>query len=153
MEKAEKILCLLFLIIAAAQDLRNMRISMRLPAVCILAAFAMRMSVSCSAAAESMNIGYIQREFSEIIYSILPGGFLMILAYLRPEMLGKGDGFCLAAIGCCSEIYFVITVLAASLLMACGCSLILLGSKKKTKDSRIPFIPFLLAGYAAACCM
>lgn len=61
--------------------------------------------------------------------------------------LGMGDGFMILALGTMLSMEKLLTVLMLG-MMACACYAgILLLAFRKNRNTRIPFVPFLLAGY------
>lgn len=82
----------------------------------------------------------------ECFLAFLPGMLMIILACLSKEKIGYGDGICVLLIGM-MEGYrrcVILVLLSLGLLfMFCVIALIL---KKVKKETRIPFLPFLLCG-------
>lgn len=82
----------------------------------------------------------------ECILALVPGMLMIILAYLSKEKIGYGDGICVLFIGM-MEGYrkcVILVLLSLGLLfLFCVIALIL---KKVKKETRIPFLPFLLCG-------
>ncbi|MCQ2523160.1 MAG: prepilin peptidase [Lachnospiraceae bacterium] len=80
----------------------------------------------------------------ELIFNLIPGVLLLLLAHFSKESVGYGDGISLLFVGAVlgmSNTFFVL-VLAFS-----GCAilgLIVLLFKLGNKKSRLPFLPFIL---------
>ena len=86
----------------------------------------------------------------EILASIVPGAFLLLLSYLTKEQIGYGDGMVLLGQGLflgwkCAWFALVVGQLAASI-----CVLVLLVSRKISKNASVAYVPFLLLGTVLA---
>lgn len=81
--------------------------------------------------------------FSEWIYGLLPGVFLLIVAKLTGEKIGYGDGILLLILGNFLHFKEVWMLLQTALLLLMIFSFSLIFSKKADKKCEIPFLPFL----------
>lgn len=82
----------------------------------------------------------------QYIMGLIPGLVLFFVA-LATKKIGYADGIVLAVVGGCEGFKNCILILCVSLFAISICSLLLLFLKKVQKNSMIPFIPFLCAGY------
>lgn len=81
------------------------------------------------------------------MYCLLPGIGMLFLAFLTGEKVGYGDGLFLCALGLLTGVEECLTDMMFGLLGACLVSILLLLLKKGTVKTKIPFVPFLLAGH------
>lgn len=80
---------------------------------------------------------------------LLCGGFSIILR----GAVGLGDVLIVSSLFFMMDFREVMTVVLISMLMASIYGGILLAGKKANRKSEIPFIPFLLMGYAGGLCI
>ena len=87
---------------------------------------------------------------------ILPYGFglglgvsLIALAFLSKGGIGLGDGFVLLALALLQPWEMTLASLLFALLICAGFAFLLL-LRKAGRNTRLPFIPFLLVGYMIA---
>lgn len=85
----------------------------------------------------------------EILIRLLPGMFLIIIAYFTSQSIGYGDGIVIMLIGLMIDIHTAITFILLAFLLSAMVSIILLISRKGNKQSKIPFMPFLLIAWCA----
>ena len=64
------------------------------------------------------------------------------------EQIGRGDGMVIAAIGLVLGAYSCIAVVCVASMIMCVVSIVVLVSKKGTKQTRLPFLPAVFVGYA-----
>lgn len=87
-----------------------------------------------------------QFDWGEIAGSLLPGGLLLILAFLTRESIGYGDGAAAAVLGLWTGGGFAMMTVAAGIMFAGVYGIFCLCKKRKEP---IPFLPFLLLGMEA----
>lgn len=122
---------LLFLAALAPEDIREKQISSKTIIISGLLAFI------CRLLAER---GWNGRE---IVYSLIPGIFLLILSVVSKESIGIGDGMAVAVLGLWIGGGKTFMVLCVAWTLAGIFAVICLMKKKKEP---IPFVPFLLFG-------
>jgi len=83
----------------------------------------------------------------EKILGIAPGVLFLACAYFTKEKIGYGDGLITLGIGIFTGMWPCILVCLLACFLAAFVGVILLVSKKITKGSSLPFIPFLTASY------
>lgn len=87
-----------------------------------------------------------QSLFIELAGSIMPGLGLLILSFVTGRKIGVGDGFILLSVGMFESGKMAWSVLCFGLFLQSVCAILLLILKKAKRDTKIPFVPFLLAG-------
>lgn len=80
-----------------------------------------------------------------ILLSVLPGMFLLMLAWFTKESIGYGDGISVLLLGGMAGLRNCIWVLCISLLLLSLVGLVLLVIKRVDRKTKIPYLPFLLA--------
>ncbi|MBR0165065.1 MAG: prepilin peptidase [Lachnospiraceae bacterium] len=128
-----KLLCLMFLIIAAVADIRTKKISM------VWIACTAFLSVVSAAVALTDRTGTIRG----ILAAMLPGAGLVLLSVLSRQSVGAGDGLLLAATGPVFGWRLALTGLMTAFFLSAIVSAVLLISGKAGRKTRIPFVPFL----------
>ncbi|HIY19146.1 MAG TPA: prepilin peptidase [Candidatus Blautia avistercoris] len=88
-----------------------------------------------------------ENQWGELALGYVPGIALIGLSILTKGKIGMGDGLILLSLGNFMRIKEVFLVLGMGLLLCSFWSGILLVARKAGKNSRIPFVPFLFAGY------
>ena len=83
---------------------------------------------------------------SQSLPGLLPGLFLLILSWLRPGAVGRGDGCALLACGAVLGFARTFEMLVIALVFAVIWSLCLLAVKRDMKQS-FAFMPFLFAAH------
>lgn len=76
----------------------------------------------------------------------LPGVLLFIVSIIIPGVIGMGDSICLLYMGCVWNFQEMLRICCYAFLLAGLCGVLLLCTKKAARDTRIPFVPFLLLG-------
>ena len=75
------------------------------------------------------------------------GLVILIAAKLSKEKIGYGDGAVLCVIGISLGIYTAFFLTAVSLFLLLAYSIAMLARGRLGRKSRVPFIPFVFAGY------
>ncbi len=78
--------------------------------------------------------------------SLLPGVFFLLMGFGTKEKVGYGDGLLLLAAGLFLGAYRCFLALCIGLAFSAATALFLLAFRKADRNSRMPFIPFLLTG-------
>lgn len=79
------------------------------------------------------------------LIAIIPGVGLMVLAHLTEKKVGLGDGILLMLIGILEGIGKVLLIFCVGLFLQSLFAVVLVMIGKADKQTRIPFVPFLLA--------
>lgn len=82
----------------------------------------------------------------QILLSLLPGLFFLLVSWCTKEKVGYGDGILLLIIGLTVGFNQCFTGLCISLFLSAFFGVLLLFFHKAQKNSRIPFVPFLAMG-------
>lgn len=83
----------------------------------------------------------------EILLAILPGLFVLLLAFGTRGGIGEGDGVLLMTIGIFLGGAGVLQIFVYALFLAGGYASFLLLAKKKGREYEIAFVPFLLLAF------
>jgi leader peptidase (prepilin peptidase)/N-methyltransferase len=83
----------------------------------------------------------------DILWRILPGIFLLLISFVTNQAMGYGDGLVILLIGLLLEININMTFIMMALLLSAVASLIILILKKGNRNTRLPFMPFLLTAW------
>lgn len=129
-----------YLILCTVSDLRKKSIPLPLAAG----------GPVCSAVWMLFRITRENMSWAEFVSAGMPGALMMGLSMLTGGRVGLGDGMVLLAIGFLLGFRDTSAILLIGLLLSSFWSVILLVRKKAEKESRIPWMPFLLAGYIAS---
>lgn len=99
-------------------------------------------TVACAA------YGYWQKEVSglQLFWGVVPGMLLWLLSVFTEEV-GAADGLVLMQIGILSGLWGGLQVLTISLILMSAAAWILCIIGKLRRKDRLPFLPFLCAGY------
>lgn len=87
-----------------------------------------------------------EKQWMDILYSLIPGMFLLMLSYCTRESIGYGDGLVVLVMGICMGIGICMAAVMAGLIISAVCAVALLVFGKVGGKSRLPFVPFLSAG-------
>jgi len=79
----------------------------------------------------------------EMVGLLLPGIFLYVLSLISEE-IGNGDGLLIVATGCYLGVIKNMVMVILAFLLAMFVSMCILIKKRKAKNIRIAFAPFLL---------
>lgn len=125
---------LIFMAVAAYQDWKEKEINVFLLLVAAFAGIALQAGVQ-----------------KESILNVLPGVFVgivvLLLAWLTGGSVGLGDGLMLIVTGIYLKFWGNINLLMMALAMAGGVALFMIAVKKKGRNYRLPFVPFMLVAY------
>ena len=127
---------LIFLCICTVFDIRKKEIPL------ILAGVGMAAAVGFTV----WRIGNRSVFAAQILLSLLPGLFFLLVSWCTKEKVGYGDGILLLITGLVVGFYLCLTGLCISLFLSALFGVVLLFLHKAKKNSRIPFVPFLTMG-------
>ena len=125
---AGECLALLFLAWFSAEDIRNMRLSL-------------------TELSGSLLLGMLYLTLTgglddgKLFYRMLPGLFLLLLAYLTSEQVGYGDGLAVLILGCFLGAGTCAAVCGTAFMLS---GLFTTGKICLKKEEPVPFLPFLL---------
>ncbi len=81
---------------------------------------------------------------------LLPGIGMLIMGKLSKEAVGYGDAYLTLILGFSMGFWETLGVLGTALFGVLGAAVYLVIIRKKSRDSQIAFVPFLLLGMAGA---
>ena len=81
------------------------------------------------------------------VISIIPGGILLMMAFLTKEQIGYGDAVVVTLMGLFVSVDIVCSSLVMGLTIAGMVSVIYIVIKRADRKKQIAFTPFLLLGY------
>ncbi len=81
------------------------------------------------------------------IWGVLPGVGILVLSLMLKGSIGKGDGYLLCISGLALGLKQNLSILFYGLFLAGGTAAVLLGLGKVKRDTKLPFVPFLLGGF------
>lgn len=78
---------------------------------------------------------------------LLPGMVFLLMSLLTGEAVGYGDGIVILLLGVSLGIRLCVSIVFVGLVLCAGVSLLILILKKGSQQTRLPFMPFLLAAW------
>ena len=81
--------------------------------------------------------------------AVIPGLFLLLLAWFTKESIGYGDGISVLLLGGMTGLKNCIWVLCISLLFLSLVGMVLLVVKRVNRKTKIPYLPFLFVAEGA----
>ena len=81
------------------------------------------------------------------LWGILPGAGVLVLSSVLRGSIGKGDGYLLCISGIALGLEQNMALLFYGLFLAGSTAMVLLILQKVKRDTKLPFVPFLFAGY------
>ena len=133
-DKIMKVLLLLVLSGAAYQDYKEKEIDVRIP---IFSAV-----IGCG-----LHLYFGEGRIQDILPGICVGIAFILLTGISGGAIGAGDGIMLMATGTFLGFWRNISMLMTALMFTSIAALYFMVVKKKGKDYRLPFLPFLLVAY------
>lgn len=86
-------------------------------------------------------------EKSSMVLGLLPGIFMLILAWSTRESIGYGDGLVILCMGCFYALGEMMAIVMIAITIAGITALGLLVFGHKNRKSEFPFVPFLLGAH------
>lgn len=84
-----------------------------------------------------------KESYNNFFLAIVPGVFLLFLAWVTKENIGYGDGISVLLLGGMAGLRNCIWVLCFSLILLSITGLVLLVIKRVNRKTKIPYLPFL----------
>ncbi len=131
-----QVMTVLWLGVVAAADLRKKSVAVWMLAVGGI--------LGLSTAGYDLCTGL--RTASDVAGALLPGGLLIVVSAVT-QKAGRADGIALLVLGCLATCRECVLVFAASLFAIAVASMVLLILRKARQNTKIPYLPFLWAGY------
>lgn len=85
------------------------------------------------------------------LWGMLPGVCLLAVSMTGKRSIGTADGAAVLTVGMLYGLWTGMEMLLYGLLLCCLPAAVLLAAGKIKKESRLPFLPFLLAGFLICC--
>lgn len=85
--------------------------------------------------------------FTDWLWALLPGIFLLITAKVTKEKIGMGDGWVVLILGNYLSVLEICYVFQTALIMVIIFFVVSLWRKKVTQKYEVPFLPFLWGAY------
>lgn len=82
-----------------------------------------------------------------VLLRFAPGIVCLFLGWATGEGIGYGDGLTILCLGCFLDLEQLLGVCFTALVLAGVFALVLLFGFHRGRKTRMPFVPFLLAGY------
>jgi leader peptidase (prepilin peptidase)/N-methyltransferase len=86
-----------------------------------------------------------------VLLQFIPGLLVLLFARVSGECIGYGDGWVLLSLGCFLDVEELVSLCMIALSCAGVVALFMLLVLRRGRQTRIPFVPFLLLGYVAVC--
>lgn len=83
------------------------------------------------------------------IAATVPGLCLLALSIITEKQIGAGDGICAILLGLVTGVPAIYVVLSAALFFSSGYAALLIATRRGSRKSTMPWIPFMLAGMVA----
>lgn len=122
------------LAITAYRDYREKNIYLYLP-------------IAAGVAGVLLHIFFWERDLSDMLLGAGIGGCVLLIAWISKESIGAGDGIMLMVSGIYLGFWGNLELFFSALLLVGVTALFLMVIKKKRRDYRVPFLPFLLVAY------
>lgn len=135
------VLVLVLLVIASIEDVRKREISGAL----LLGLAVVSLVCGVFSIYRGQNTGF------DVVMSLLPGAFVMLLAWITREGIGYGDGLLLLAMGPVIGFGGLVMGLVIAFFASGVLSIILMIFKKVGKRYSFPFVPFMTVGMVVSC--
>lgn len=127
-------LTLVLLIIFTIQDIINMHINIIVLITGLILTIVLQLALD--------NFSFIN-----LIYSCIPGIFMIIISFVRKKDIGMADGLVICLVGISTGIWMTISILLVGFILAAFFCVIGLLIRKIRRDSTLPFIPFVFTAY------
>lgn len=95
----------------------------------------------------ALHILFLEHSVADILAGMSIGAVVLMISWVSRGRIGLGDGMVLVISGIFLGFWQNLKLFMMALLLAGIWSLFLLTIKKKGRNYRIPFLPFLLAAY------
>ena len=96
-----------------------------------------------------LHIIYHSHSIESVLGGMAIGGAMYIVSILTKEKIGKGDAAVVGVIGIFLGFTDTLVLLWLSSVLAAVFGCVYIKVKKLSKDTELPFVPFMLAGYLA----
>lgn len=132
--KIESVVLLGVLAVTAYRDWKEQKVYLYIPLIAGIAGLL-------------LHIFFAEQTVWEVLAGVLVGALVVLIAYVSQERVGMGDGIMLMVSGIFLGFWRNVELFFTALLMVGLVALFLLVVKRKGRNYRVPFLPFLLAAY------
>ena len=94
-----------------------------------------------------LHIFFWEHDLPDMLLGAAIGGCVLLIAWVSKESIGAGDGIMLMVSGIYLGFWENLELFFTALLLVGVLALFLMVVKKKRRDYRVPFLPFLLVAY------
>lgn len=124
----------LYLLIGTYMDVKDRKINFLYIIIGVLIAFLTRIIL--------YYLGY--GNGMEIIYGMIPGICFFMMHLIAKESVGQADGYIILIVGLLTTLEDVLKIIGFAMIICCFTCIFLLLLKKVKRNTKVPFIPFLL---------
>lgn len=132
---------LLFLSLTSFRDLQSRTIPCRLLAGGALTALLLNLLGICCGRAG----------LASLLPALVPGVFYLLMSLISGAQIGWGDGLAVLVLGLFAGFADTVLITAAAQFICAVSAGLMLVMKKADRNTRIPFLPFLLTAAAGLC--
>lgn len=105
------------------------------------------MPVLAGIAGVLLHLFYQENTITDMLLGVSIGGIVVLIAWISKESVGMGDGMMLMVSGVFLGAWGNLQLILTALLLVGGTALFFVVIKRKGRDYRVPFLPFLLLAY------
>ena len=98
------------------------------------------LSIICGPSSEQLKV------WIAALLGALPGLLLTVLSYYT-DKIGRGDGIVIMIVGACENCIFAAILICMACVFLTVVSVILMLFRKVTRNTRMPYIPFVALAY------
>ncbi len=98
------------------------------------------LSIICGPSSEQLKV------WIAALLGALPGLLLTVLSYYT-DKIGRGDGIVIMIVGACENCTFAAILICMACIFLTVVSVILMLFRKVTRNTRMPYIPFVALAY------
>lgn len=91
-------------------------------------------------------VWYDQKNFSELIWGMIPAALLFVIHMISRQSIGMGDVWVVFTVGSALGVIITTEILVWGLGLCAVFGTVAIAIHKLNRKSRIPMVPFLLAG-------
>ena len=95
--------------------------------------------------------GYTGTGVMELAMGLVPGAFVLVLAFVTRESIGAGDGLVLCMLGLFCGWRQCLAVFGMALVLSAVLAMVLVVCRRAGRKTELPFLPSLFGGYLLFC--
>ena len=97
-----------------------------------------------------LNLFFRYQSLEELLAGLFVGAVFLMAAWASRESIGYGDGIGLMVLGCMEGFGRMIPVIFGAFLLSAGFGMWKLVRRRESRESTMPFFPFLLIAWMGA---